>query len=31
MLSMMLGPKFKSLWLVSSIIGQEHGVSIVEK
>ncbi len=31
MLSLMLDPRFKSLWLVSSIIGQEHGVSIAKK
>jgi hypothetical protein len=31
MLSLMLDPRFKSLWLVSSIIGQEHGISIAEK
>jgi len=31
MLSLMLNPKFKSLRLVSSLIVQEHVVSIVEK
>ncbi len=31
MLSLMLDPRFKSFWLVSSIIGQEHGVSNCEK
>ncbi len=31
MLSLMLDFKFKSLKLVSFVIGQEHGVSIVEE
>jgi hypothetical protein len=31
MLSLMLDPNFKSLRLVSSLIAQEHVVSIVEK
>jgi hypothetical protein len=31
MLSLMLYPRFKSLRLVSSLIAQEHHVSIVEE
>jgi len=31
MFSLMLDPKFKSLHLVSSFIGREQGVSIVEE